>query len=276
LRFMEQAHIKDIVSFLSFVVNPRDEVALSRMLDMCEHVGSKTIAGILDKIRGAENPLRAFSHNGVAELGRGKGKASVAAITGLVRKLEGLNDGKKGPAELIRAVVEEFYDSYMQRTYENYAERREDVEQLTVYAEKYRSTASFVSEVALNQAYTAGQMAEEVRDTEEGMVSLSTIHQAKGLEWRAVFVAHLTEGALPHRMCMEDPEQMEEERRLFYVALTRAKDMLFLSYPQKPDTSDYLAFNRPSRFLQYIPGNLLEHYAVDFGEEEEEAEEKPG
>ena len=246
------------------------------MLDMCEHVGSKTIGGILDKIRGAENPLRAFSHNGVAELGRGKGKASLSAITGLVRRLEALNEAKQGPAELIRAVVAEFYDSYLQRTYDNYAERREDLDQLITYADRFWSTSSFTAEVALNQAYTAGQVAEEARDPEEGMVSLSTIHQAKGLEWRAVFITHLVEGSLPHRMCMEDPEQLEEERRLFYVALTRAKDMLLLSYQQKPDTSDYLAFNRPSRFLQYIPRNLLEHYVVDFGEEEEEAEPEPG
>jgi len=270
LRFMEQAHVKDVMSFLSFVVNPRDEVALSRMLDMCQHVGSKTIGGILERIRGAEDPLKAFSRNGIAEIGRGKGKASLAAITGLIRQLEEMVDAKKGPALLVRTVVAQFYDSYLQRTYENYAERREDLDQLAAFAERFRSTASFVAEMSLNQAYSAGQVAEETRDPEEGMVSLSTIHQAKGLEWRAVFVTHLTDGALPHRMCMEDPEQLEEERRLLYVALTRAKDLLFLSYPQRPDASDYLAFNRPSRFLQDIPDHLVERFVVDFGEEEGE------
>jgi len=267
LRFMEQAHVKDVVAFLSFLVNPRDELALSRILEMCEHVGSKTISGVLHKIRGAENPLRAFTHNEITKLGRGKGKASLGAITGLMCKLEALNEANQGPAELIRTVVADFYDSYLLRTYDNYAERREDLEQLAAYAERFRSTSTFSAEVALNQAYTAGQVADEAQDPEDGMVSLSTIHQAKGLEWRAVFIIHLAEGSLPHRMCMEDPEQMEEERRLFYVALTRAKDMLFLCYPQKSDLSDYLALNRPSRFLQHIPRELLQHFVVDFGEE---------
>jgi DNA helicase-2/ATP-dependent DNA helicase PcrA len=267
LRFIEQAHVKDVVAFLSMLANPRDEVAFSRVLDMCEQVGSKTIALIFEKVMPAAEPLKGFINDGAPALARGAGRKSLETLAELFRKLDAMQEKSAAPADLIRQVVEDFYDAHLLRTYENYAERREDLEQLAIYSQKYRSLRSFLAEVALNQGFTVAEaFAEDA--AEEGRVSLSTIHQAKGLEWSAVFVAHLTDGNLPHRMCLNDPAQLEEERRLFYVAVTRAQRHLYLSYPQNTDTGDYLAFNRPSRFLQELPRTAYEHFVVEFSEDD--------
>ncbi len=272
LRFIEQAHIKDMVAFLSVLANPHDEVAFSRVLDLCEQVGAKTTARIFKKVMPAAEPLKEFVSDGAPALARGAGRKSLEALAELFRKLDAMRTEGASPADLIRQVVEDFYDAYLLRTYENYAERREDLEQLAVYSRKYRSLRSFLAEVALNQGFT---VAESFADdtAEEGRVNLSTIHQAKGLEWNAVFVTHMTEGNLPHRMCADDPSQLEEERRLFYVAVTRAQRYLYLSYPQNTDAGDYLAFNRPSRFIQELPRTAYERFTVEFGENSGEADE---
>lgn len=266
LRFIEQAHVKDVVAFLSVLANPRDEVAFARVLDMCEQVGSKTIERILEKLMPAAEPLKEFTNDGAPALARGAGRKSLEALAKLFRKLDAMQQEGAAPADLIRQVVEDFYSSHLLRTYENYAERREDLEQLAIYSRKYRSLRSFLAEVALNQGFTAAEaFADDA--AEEGRVSLSTIHQAKGLEWSAVFVIHMADGNLPHRMCLNDPSQLEEERRLFYVAVTRAQRHLYLSYPQNTDAGDYLAFNRPSRFIQELPRAAYEQFIVEFSED---------
>jgi len=267
LRFIEQAHVKDVVAFLSVLANPRDEVAFSRVLEMCEQVGAKTVTRIFEKVMPSAEPLKEFVSDGAPTPARGAGRESLEALAELFRKLAAMHETGASPADLIRQVVEDFYDAHLLRTYENYAERREDLEQLAIYSQKYRSLRSFLAEVALNQGFTVAEaFAEDA--AEEGRISLSTIHQAKGLEWNAVFVAHLTDGNLPHRMCLNDPSQLEEERRLFYVAVTRAQRYLYLSYPQNTDTGEYMAFNRPSRFLQELPRAAYEHFVVEFSEDD--------
>ncbi len=269
LRFMEQAHVKDVVSFLSVLANPHDEVGFSRVLEMCEQVGTKTVARVFNKIMPTENPLKEFTESGAPALARGAGRKSLQAVADLFRKLDTQRENQANPSALVSIVIADFYDSYLQRNYENYQERREDLEQLAIYSQKYRSLASFLSEVALNQGFKVADAVAAEAD-EEGRVSLSTIHQAKGLEWRTVFVTHLVEGNLPHRMCQEEPAQLEEERRLFYVAATRAKDHLYLCYPQTNTGEDYLSFNRPSRYLHELSHEVYEQFCVEFTEEASE------
>jgi DNA helicase-2/ATP-dependent DNA helicase PcrA len=265
LRFMEQAHIKDVIAFLCVIANPHDEVAFSRVMEMCAQVGAKTVDKVLKKVLPAQDPLKEFTDDGAPTLARGAGRKSLEAIAELLRKLAAMKESNAGVSDLIGVVINDFYNQYLLVNYENYRDRREDLEQLSIFASKRRSLTAFLSEVSLNQGFTAAQVT-EAADAEEGTVSLSTIHQAKGLEWRAVFVTHLTEGNLPHRMCFEWPEQLEEERRLFYVAVTRAQDYLFLSY-QQTSGEEYFSFVRPSRFLQELTPGTFEQFILEFDEE---------
>ena len=273
IRFMEQAHIKDVVAFLAVTANPHDQIAFSRILDLCEHVGNVTIGRIFARIMPEEDPLRAFTDDGASSLARGKGKESLAQMSSLLARLRQLHESAAAPPELLRTAYEELYRQRMEVTFDDYREREGDIEQLALFAERFKSLTSFLAEIALNSAFTPREALTPLEQlTGEGRVSLTTIHQAKGLEWRAVFLTHLTEGNLPHRMSWSDPAQLEEERRLFYVAVTRAREHLFLSYAQNTTERDYIGFNRPSRYLQEISTSFYEQYII---ETEDEPEPEP-
>ncbi len=264
IRFMEQAHVKDVVAFLGVVANPRDEVAFSRVLELCEQVGAKTIDKILAKVIPSQNPLKEFTDDDAPALARGSGRKSLQAMADLMRKLSEMKENGAGVSDLIQAIIKDFYDQHLLTHYENYRERREDLEQLASFAAKRRSLTSFLAEVSLNQGFTAVQVS-DAEASGEGAVSLSTIHQAKGLEWRAVFITHLTDDNLPHRMCWQIPDQLEEERRLLYVAVTRSEDLLYLCFPQMSGEERF-AFNRPSRFIQELAASLFDKFEVQFEE----------
>lgn len=267
IRFMEQAHIKDLVAFLTVIANPHDQIAFWRILDLCEHVGSVTVGRLFARIMPVNDPLRAFTDDG-AGLARGAGKRSLAQLSGLLAQLRKLHEAGAPPSELLRTAYENLYRQRMEVTFDDFREREGDIEQLIIFAQRFKSLTSFLAEIALNSAFTPREAFVSPEEfLEEGRASLTTIHQAKGLEWRVVFLTHLSEGNLPHRMSWSDPEQLEEERRLFYVAVTRAKEHLFLSYAQNASEHDYISFNRPSRYLREIPTHLYEQYIVEAEEE---------
>jgi DNA helicase-2/ATP-dependent DNA helicase PcrA len=259
LRFFEQAHIKDLLSYLLVLANSRDELAWQRMLEMCRSVGPKTIAKVLKDLRDADEdaggPLGKFIHNGVARHARGKGRDAVqelqAFLRGITDKLESL-----AVPDLIKLVIEQRYQHYIELKYDNWRQRLDDLEQLMIYAGRFSTLVAFLTEVGLNGSFSGSDLSGEdtPADYEEGAVTLSTIHQAKGLEWRAVFVIHVQDDVIPHRMSQGDSEQEAEEQRLLYVAVTRAEELLFLSYPQLTETRDFQRIiNRPSRFLAHLP-----------------------
>jgi superfamily I DNA/RNA helicase len=255
LRFFEQAHIKDLVSYLVVLANGRDELAWQRMLGMANRVGPKTIATVLNKLRDASaedgGPLARFTHNGVADTARGQGKASLIELRDFLREL-GDKVEELPPAELIQRIITERYRGYMELKFENWQQRLEDLEQLMIFAGRFDTLVGFLTEVGLNGSFSGGQLQEGYtdEDREEGAVTLSTIHQAKGLEWNAVFVVHVQDDVIPHRLSQGDSSAEDEERRLLYVAVTRAEEMLFLSFPQVTVQRDFQRLiNKPSRFL---------------------------
>src|SRR5437764_14902683 len=165
------------------------------------------------------------------------------------------------PSEMITSVVEAIYDDYAKMNFTNYELRREDLDQLAAFARQFKDVHEFLSQLALISNVDAEAAPNQSADKEA--VNLSSIHQAKGLEFHTVFVIWLTDGMFPSSRSLDARDALEEERRLFYVAITRARDELYLTYPQMRLSGGYGdVFQRPSRFLQEIPGELLEDWQV--------------
>ena len=260
LRFFEQAHVKDVAAFLKFAINPTDETAFRRMVRLLPGVGEKTADSLWTVVRsGVESPAP-FGEI----LRRAKPPARAAKIwEQLAATLDEIAPARApiAPDRAIEVVMEAVYEDYMQAEFANFENRREDLRTLTGYARQFTSTEDFLAQVALltNVDGTATR-----RDTETDRVILSSVHQAKGLEWRAVFVIWLTEGMFPGSRSLEKPDALEEERRLFYVAVTRGRDHLHLTYPLVRLNSNYGdPFQRRSRFLAELPTHLLDKPGAD-------------
>jgi ATP-dependent DNA helicase UvrD/PcrA len=279
IRFFEQAHIKDVTSFIRFVANPRDEVAFKRMVKLLPGIGNRTAENLWQ--RWAADVVDAGVHGGsesesgeagVPAPGYSFGERLLAmsvpaksnkAWEQLAHTLDEIAPGSQPnmPSEMITSVVEAIYDDYAKVNFTNYELRREDLNQLAVFARQFKDINEFLSQLALISNVDAEAAPMQVNDKEA--VNLSSVHQAKGLEFHTVFVIWLTDGMFPSSRSLDTREALEEERRLFYVAITRARDELYLTYPQMRLSGGYGdVFQRPSRFLQEIPNDLLEDWQV--------------
>jgi DNA helicase-2/ATP-dependent DNA helicase PcrA len=163
------------------------------------------------------------------------------------------------PSAAIDHILRQGYEDYLYNHYPNAEERIQDIEQMTRFALKYTSLETFVSELSL-QSVSGGEAGEGEEDRE--CVILSTVHQAKGLEWNTVFIIGLNDGRFPSVRSLQT-EYEEEERRLFYVAVTRAKDDLFLCYPFTSEEWSGLGFQRPSRFIRELPEDVYEEVVIE-------------
>jgi DNA helicase-2/ATP-dependent DNA helicase PcrA len=260
LRFFEQAHVKDVAAFLKFAVNPSDETAFRRMVRLLPGVGEKTADTLWSVVRaGVESPAP-FGEI----LRRAKPPARAAKIwEQLAATLDEIAPERKpvAPDRAIDSIMEAFYEDYMKAEFANFENRREDLRTLAGYSRQFTSTDAFLAQLAL---LTNVDGAGSRRDTETDRVVLSSVHQAKGLEWRAVFVIWLSEGMFPGSRSLEKPDALEEERRLFYVAITRGRDHLHLCYPLIRLNSGYgEPFQRRSRFLAEIPAHLMDKPGAD-------------
>jgi DNA helicase II / ATP-dependent DNA helicase PcrA len=293
IRFFEQAHIKDVAAFIRFVANPRDEVAFKRMVRLLPGVGGKSaenlwrswestletpVAWVADpgrttpeNISPSEQPIPA----GLTAPGYNFGEQLRAMPVGVrsKRSWEQLadtldeiapNGQPNPPTEMIMSIVEAIYDDYAKATFANYELRKEDLTQLASFARQFKDIHEFLSQLALISNVDAEPAVNQAGDTEA--VNLSSVHQAKGLEFHSVFVIWLTDGMFPSTRSLETRDAIEEERRLFYVAVTRARDELYLTYPHMRLNAGYGdMFQRPSRFLKEIPTTLVEDWNVRRG-----------
>ena len=266
VRFFEQAHIKDVAAFIRFVANPRDEVAFKRMVRLLPGVGNKSADSIW---RDWEKGLQANGEiNNWGERLRqlSIGARSKKSWEQLAYTLDEVAPGgvPAAPSEMITSIVEAIYDDYAKANFTNYELRREDLNQLAAFARQFKDVNEFLSQLALISNVDAEAVPNQAGETEA--VNLSSVHQAKGLEYHTVFVIWLTDGMFPSARSLETREAIEEERRLFYVAITRARDELYLTYPQMRLNAGYGdMFQRPSRFLQEIPTQLVEDWQVRRG-----------
>lgn len=265
MRFFERAHIKDALAFLRVYENPKDEIAWLRTLHLQSGIGAKTAQTIMEQIRGKESAEEILS-NQLALPSRAK-----SGWEELTKMLSPVIREARFPAAMVRAVLRTGYRDYLEREYPNWSDRVDDLEQLALFAESYEDVADFLQDLALYDEVMA--MREEggaVKDDEERVV-LSTIHQAKGLEWDTVFVVHLANQSFPNRRALME-DGLEEERRLFYVATTRAKRQLFLTYPMTVG-HDSLMLVEPSLFLDEVSPHLFER--VEIRESRAERRERP-
>jgi len=266
VRFFEQAHIKDVISFIRFVANPRDEVAFKRMVKLLPGIGNRSAENLWnawDKSLNERGEITSFSERLLAMSVSAKSKKH---WTQLAHTLDEIAPGGQPnpPSEMITSVVEAIYDDYAKVNFTNYELRREDLNQLAAFARQFKDLNEFLSQLALISNVDAEAAPNQTGDKEA--VNLSTVHQAKGLEFHTVFVIWLTDGMFPSSRSMDDRKDLEEERRLFYVAITRAKDELYLTYPHMRLTGGYGdVFQRPSRFLKEIPNKLVEDWQVQRG-----------
>ena len=286
IRFFEQAHIKDVAAYLKFVVNPDDELAFKRLAQMLPGVGTKAAAKLWQKFHfelqvpdseaGQANPvaereamsqsepkpetprLAAALQKCVAAVSK-KTTTAWTEFAIVISQLEAEPTRGK-PAVMIRHVLESGYEQYLRDNFANYRARLEDLQQLAVFALQFDSAEEFLTQLSLLTNLEAENDRPTASDHE--LIRLSTIHQAKGLEFDAVFVIMMCDGLFPSSRSIRTVEGLEEERRLFYVAITRARNELYLSYPLLRMTPGFSGDARqlPSRFLGEFPKELVEEW----------------
>jgi DNA helicase-2/ATP-dependent DNA helicase PcrA len=258
LRFFEQAHIKDVSSFLKVAINPHDEMAFKRIARLLQGVGAATA----DKMWREFQPLLAgggplpATHNSVPK----KAVAEWKRVGGVFEALKPC----EVPDEMIEHVVDGFYTDYLKAKYPNARAREEDLRQLAFFAAQFKTTEEFLSQLALLTNLEADD-ANLISENEQEFVRLSTVHQAKGQEWKAVLVVGLCDGMFPLSRSLDNLDGEEEERRLFYVAVTRAKDELYLVYPLfRQMGGDAGGFQRPSRFLAELAKTHYQELSIRY------------
>ena len=249
-QFIESAHIKDILAHLRILANPQDAISWNRVLLLLEGVGAQLSQKITAWILEGNHPiekLRSFD---------AKGKVAHGLRT-LAQVLEAADEGQQ-PAEKAQHLMQ-YYFPFLKRKYpDDYPKRLKDMEHFQGMTERYRSLERLLSDMALDPPTDSAGGALAV-DPDEGPLVLSTIHSAKGLEWHSVFIIWALEGRFPSYYNINTEEELEEERRLFYVAATRAKENLFITYPvQIFDRGLGTVLSRPSQFLEGISEGLLE------------------
>ncbi len=270
IRFFEQAHIKDVTSFMRIILNPFDELAWKRILGLYPKVGKITAQKVWMFIRRQEKPLEAVLTEAFPR------SAPKSALSGLLicqntfRQMLEAASWEHNPAGIIDNIINGGYRDLLRQRFTDSASRLEDLEQFMLFADKFGSLEEFINQLALlTNMVEEGDARMEVNA--DNRVVLSTIHQAKGLEWKVVYIIWCAEGMLPLQRALKEPDGEAEERRLFYVAATRAKDQLYLCYP----VFDYSRGMgnlplRPSRFIQELSPSTLkskdrpyEQWAID-------------
>lgn len=260
IKFFEQAHIKDVLSYLRFVNNPMDELAFKRALKLYPGIGVKTSGYLWDTFVQAQYALSALEAKETLEELSRKAQQHFSGFYKLILNLSDMKE--KLPSDMLILILESGYEEYVKLSYTNAEARLEDVRQLINYSARFQSVTGFLSEMAL----VATVVSSDVEEADKERVILSSIHQAKGLEWKIVFIPWLVDGKFPvirgndNQRREAETDAIEEERRLFYVATTRAKDTLYLCYQEWiPERGTYNnALIKPSRFIRELPSYAYE------------------
>jgi len=253
MRFFEQAHIKDTLSYLKIILNPQDELSFKRAVCLHKGIGRSFAYKIWDK----------FSQNEkLATIAKTLPKRQSQGFKEFAEVFEALKKIKK-PNEALGEILK-YYKDYCYLSFDNPDERIMDLEELTKMANQYSSIKNFLLDLGSFEDFK-GETRRGSYDKQETLV-LSTIHQAKGLEWEAVFIIGFCEYEFPHPKAIGVDKALEEERRLFYVATTRTKSLLHVTYPQTKYTfKNGAILTRPSMFLYELSKNSYEEIVVEEG-----------
>ncbi len=255
LKFIETAHIKDVIAHLRFILNPNDIISLNRILLLLDGVGNQTAMRLLPMLAKPEVQtdklmLPAKSSDGIKKL---------------FNTVENQRKLLLKPASIVENVLA-YYEPILMDKYDDYQKRLKDLEHFLYLSEQYKNLEDFLSDLALEPPDSS------VSEVEDGAVkdeylTLSTIHSAKGLEWKAVFIIGAVDGRFPSVYSFNSEEELDEELRLMYVAATRAKSWLYITYPI--DMFDYftgMVLSKPSRFLDGIGEDILERWSLELEE----------
>ncbi|MHC4558581.1 MAG: 3'-5' exonuclease, partial [Planctomycetota bacterium] len=260
LRFFEQAHMKDVLCYMRIIHNPNDELAWLRVLKILPRVGTALSNKMWQHISQADNPLDKACRPEAAKLFPSSAGKFYQDFIELIQSLKQINT----PAEMIDKIMTSIYDDYLVSHYDGADLRREDIKGLANFSSQYNTLEAFLADVAL-----AGELSGETVVTgpdEQEFVTLSTVHQAKGLEWAIIFIPWLSDGRFPTDFAINTQEELEEERRVLHVAVTRAKDEIYLIIPQfYRNRSHSLIMMKPSRFLIELSDDLTEPMELEEG-----------
>lgn len=276
IRFFEQAHIKDVVAYLKLVTNPKDELSFKRLAQLLPGIGAKGADKLWKAFCGFDTPTALAPEGGASAspvtapvatrlqaCSRSippKAAAAWAQFTATVAQLES-EELSRNASKMMRLVIDAGYDEYLKKTHDNYRSRLDDIKQLAIFAGQFHAIEDFLTDLALLTNIEAEEA--DPADKDDERLRLSTIHQAKGLEFDVVFVIMMCEGMFPSVRSLETREGLEEERRLAYVAITRARDELYLSYPlRRSGYGGGDVIQHPSRFLEDIPKELLDEWVL--------------
>ncbi len=271
-RFFEQAHIKDVTAYLRIIQNPRDIASWRRLLMQLPGIGAATSGAIAERLIRAPDPLAALTSAETMALAPARAKGYLAGFVMDLKRVR-TADPVANPAAAITAVLAGGYSAAIRLLYDNPDSRLADIEQFAALAAKFDSLERLTANILLAGDLDAADPEKDEGDREA--VVLSTIHQAKGLEWSRVFVPRLVEDGFPHGRALDEPEGEDEERRIFYVAVSRAQHELILTYPLMISRGGRgSALARPSRFLLEIDPCLIDR--AEIVTELDEAAGRPG
>jgi DNA helicase-2/ATP-dependent DNA helicase PcrA len=254
-KFMESAHIKDLLAHMRVVNNPYDRISWYRLLLLIENIGPKTASDIYSEIAATN-----AGYNGIFTATEGRRKFE--GLKRLVEFYAAIDAARMSVTEMGEAVLA-YYQPILKSKYDDHPKRMKDLEQLLTIMTRYGSLESFLIDMALEPPSACVEGALSTEDSTASRLVLSTIHSAKGLEWHTVFIIWAVDGRFPSVHALDNPEELEEELRLMYVAATRAKENLFIIYPsQVYDRGTGLFFGRPSRFVDGFPDALIDRLTL--------------
>ena len=250
MKFIETAHVKDIIAHLRVILNPSDIISYTRILLLLDGIGSQSANKLLPVLKEGDV--------------KGK-KLPVKNPEAVIKLTELINSSQKdifNPAKIVKQVIN-YYEPILMDKYDDYTKRQKDLEHFLVLSEKYSSLEDFLSDLALEPPDSS---VEDVKEgaTKDEYLTLSTIHSAKGLEYKAIFIIGAVDGRFPSLYSFNTIEELDEELRLMYVAVTRAKTHLAITYPI--DMFDYatgMVLSKPSRFLDGIGQDILEKWIIE-------------
>ncbi len=250
LKFIETAHVKDIIAYLRIILNSADVISLNRVLLLLDGVGTQTAAKLLPI-------LTAPAANGTPAL-------PAKCSDGIKRLFATVDEARKDifkPAQIVERILEYYYP-ILTAKYDDYTKRQKDLEHFLYLSEGYTNLEDFLSDLALEPPDSSVSDVDGAQKDE--CLTLSTIHSAKGLEWKAVFIIGAVDGRFPSVFSFNSPEELDEELRLMYVAATRAKTYLHITYPiDMYDHSTGMVLSKPSRFLEDLPPDVLERWVLE-------------
>ncbi|RKY42083.1 MAG: ATP-dependent helicase [Candidatus Makaraimicrobium thalassicum] len=261
IRFFEQAHIKDVLAYMKIVINPMDEIAWTRTLTLCPGIGPGYAERIYEYFRKSGTDLARFIRSDISGVIPAKARKGYASFRRIMETIT-LEGTREVPGEMINVILETGYETHILATFENAKDRVDDIRELVNFSYGYGTVNDFLNDITLRENFR-GETVVSGPEEDEQLV-LSTIHQAKGLEWDTVMVIGLCEGQFPHPKAFKHESDMEEERRLFYVAVTRAKRQLYLMRPvTRYDYQAGTVVARCSRFLEELDGGDYEVWQVE-------------